>query len=245
MAPELMAPELSGRLIDATCAVIDDHAELRTRLDSAIGDGDHGRSMRGGFQAIAAQRDELVGLPLGAALQKAGMALVMKVGGASGPLYGSLLMSMGKAADEVAADAGGIAAFWAEGIEAVKRRGKSEAGEKTMLDVLVPAQRALRTAAADGLPPEQIVARVRKAAEDGTFGIADRGVLRPGAFADCNVIDPEQLALPVPEYWHDFPHGAGRYAQRAAGYAYTLVNGRVFLEDGRHSGELAGRVLRG
>jgi dihydroxyacetone kinase-like protein len=167
MAPELMAPELSGRLIDAACAVIDDNAELLTRLDSAIGDGDHGYNMRRGFQAIAAQRDELVGLPLGAALQKAGMALVMKVGGASGPLYGSLLMSMGKAADEVAADAGGIAAFWAEGIEAVKRRGKSEAGEKTMLDVLVPAQSALRTAAADGLPPEQIVAQVRKAAEDG------------------------------------------------------------------------------
>ena len=83
---------------------------------------------------------QLAGLPLGAALQKAGMALVMKVGGASGPLYGSLLMAMGKAAGEMPADASGIAAIWAEGIEALKRRGKSEAGEKTMLDVLVPAQ---------------------------------------------------------------------------------------------------------
>jgi phosphoenolpyruvate---glycerone phosphotransferase subunit DhaL len=161
-----MAPELIGRMIDAACAVIDDNAELLTRLDSAIGDGDHGHNMRRGFQEIAAQRDQIAGLPLGQALQKAGMALVMKVGGASGPLYGSLLMSMGKAAGEVPADADGVAAIWAEGIEAVKRRGKSDVGEKTMLDVLVPALDALRMAAA-GLASEQILDRVRRAAEDG------------------------------------------------------------------------------
>jgi dihydroxyacetone kinase-like protein len=162
-----MAPELTGRMIDAACAAIDDNAELLTRLDSAIGDGDHGHNMRRGFQEIAAQRDQIAGLPLGQALQKAGMALVMKVGGASGPLYGSLLMSMGKAAGEVPADADGVAAIWAEGIEAVKRRGKSDVGEKTMLDVLVPALDALRMAAADGLSSEQILDRVRRAAEDG------------------------------------------------------------------------------
>jgi phosphoenolpyruvate---glycerone phosphotransferase subunit DhaL len=162
-----MAPELIGRMIDATCAAIEGNAELLTRLDSAIGDGDHGHNMRRGFQEIAAQREQLQELPLGQALQKAGMALVMKVGGASGPLYGSLLMAMGKAAGEVPTDAQGLAAIWAEGIEAVKRRGKSEAGEKTMLDVLVPAQGALRTAAADGLAPGEILARVRSAAEDG------------------------------------------------------------------------------
>jgi phosphoenolpyruvate---glycerone phosphotransferase subunit DhaL len=162
-----MAPELIGRIIDAACAVIDGNAELLTRLDSAIGDGDHGHNMRRGFQEIAAQRAQLAQLPLGQALQKAGMALVMKVGGASGPLYGSLLMAMGRAAGEVPADPGDVAAIWAEGIEAVKRRGKSEVGEKTMLDVLVPALDALRTAAADRLPPAQMLARVRSAAEEG------------------------------------------------------------------------------
>jgi phosphoenolpyruvate---glycerone phosphotransferase subunit DhaL len=162
-----MAPELIGRMIDTACAVIDANAELLTRLDSAIGDGDHGHNMRRGFQEIAAQREQLAQLPLGQALQKAGMALVMKVGGASGPLYGSLLMSMGKAAGEVPMDAGGVAAMWAEGIEAVKRRGKSDAGEKTMLDVLGPAHDALRTATADGLSPAQLLARVRSAAEEG------------------------------------------------------------------------------
>jgi phosphoenolpyruvate---glycerone phosphotransferase subunit DhaL len=161
-----MAPELIGRIIDATCAVIEGNAELLTRLDSAIGDGDHGHNMRRGFQEITAQRAELAQLPLGQALQKAGMALVMKVGGASGPLYGSLLMAMGKAAGEMPADPEGLAEIWAEGIEAVKRRGKSEVGEKTMLDVLVPALDALRSAAADGFSPAQTLARVRSAAED-------------------------------------------------------------------------------
>jgi dihydroxyacetone kinase-like protein len=162
-----MAPEMIGRLIDAMDAAITEHTELLTRLDSAIGDGDHGHNMRRGLQEIAAQREQLAGLPLGQALHKAGMALVMKVGGASGPLYGSLLMAMGKAAAETPADASGVAAIWAEGIEAVKRRGRSDVGEKTMLDVLVPAQDALRTAASDGLAPEQICGRVREAAAQG------------------------------------------------------------------------------
>jgi phosphoenolpyruvate---glycerone phosphotransferase subunit DhaL len=170
-----MAPELIGRMIDAACATIDANAELLTRLDSAIGDGDHGHNVRRGFQEIAAQREQLVGLPLGAALQKAGMALVMKVGGASGPLYGSLLIAMGKAAGEVPADANGIAAIWAEGVEALRQRGRSEVGEKTMLDVLVPALNALRAGAADGLSPAQILDRVRIAAAD---GLAATGPMR-------------------------------------------------------------------
>ena len=78
-----------------------------TTLDQAIGDGDHGLNMARGFDAVAAPADELAGLGFGAALQKAGMTLVMKVGGASGPLYGSGLMAMGKAAAERPADAAG------------------------------------------------------------------------------------------------------------------------------------------
>jgi len=162
-----MAPDLIGRLIDAAAAAMRDHADHLTALDSAIGDGDHGANMQRGFAEIAARREQLAGLPLAQALQKAGTALVMKVGGASGPLYGSLLMSMGKAAAEPPADAAALAAIWAEGIEAVKRRGKSDVGEKTMLDVLVPALEALRAAAADGLEREAIIARVRGAAKEG------------------------------------------------------------------------------
>ncbi len=76
------------------------------------------------------------------------------------------------------------------------------------------------------------------------FGITDRGVLQPGAFADLNVIDVDGLKLGLPEYVHDFPGGAGRYTQRAEGYRATVVNGRVALQDGDHTGDLAGVVLR-
>ncbi len=76
------------------------------------------------------------------------------------------------------------------------------------------------------------------------FSIHDRGVLRPGAFADVNVIDLEAMRLPQPEYVHDFPNGAGRYVQTASGYDATIVNGQVFMEQGEHTGALAGRVLR-
>ena len=69
-------------------------------------------------------------------------------------------------------------------------------------------------------------------------------MLRPGAFADVNVIDLDGLTLHQPEFVHDFPGGAGRYVQRADGYDYTLVNGQVFMDHGEHTGALAGRLVR-
>ena len=118
-------------------------ADELTDLDRAIGDGDHGINMRRGFEAVLATADELSARNLGESLKGVGTTLVMKVGGASGPLYGTLFMSLGKSlADEVtreqAADAFAVA------LDAVKARGKSDVGQKTMLDVLFPVLGVLR-----------------------------------------------------------------------------------------------------
>ncbi len=160
-----MAPEITGPIVQAAVAAIRDHAEELTALDQAIGDGDHGLNMKRGFDAVAEGLGGLAVLPLSEALQKVGLTLVMKVGGASGPLYGSLFMAMGKAVagDPVQLDQ--VAAMLAEGVAAVKKRGKSDAGEKTMLDVLVPVSEALRQAA--GEPVAALVGHVRQAADAG------------------------------------------------------------------------------
>ena len=87
---------------------------------------------------------------------------------------------------------------------------------------------------------------IRRLTSDGAdlFGIRDRGRLVLGAFADVNVIDLDALRLPAPTYVNDLPGGAGRWVQGADGYDCTLVNGQVFMEHGRHTGVLAGTVLR-
>jgi dihydroxyacetone kinase-like protein len=143
-------------------------AEELTELDGAIGDGDHGYNMKRGWQAALDQLDELAGLPPEQALQKLGMTMVGKVGGASGPLYGTLFLQAGKAWDGTLEVASVTAAVEA-GVAGVKKRGKSEAGEKTMLDVWVPVLEALRDA---GSPAEASRA-ARAAAEAGLAATKD------------------------------------------------------------------------
>lgn len=86
---------------------------------------------------------------------------------------------------------------------------------------------------------------VRKLTSEGAelFGLTDRGVLRPGAYADVNVLSLDDLKLLTPELESDFPLRAPRYVQRAEGYDYTLVNGRVMAEGGELTGERPGRVV--
>ena len=76
------------------------------------------------------------------------------------------------------------------------------------------------------------------------FGFTDRGVLAEGKFADVNVIDFHNLALPQPEFVNDLPNGAGRYIQGSSGYDYTIVNGEIFMDHGEHTGNLSGRLIR-
>lgn len=157
---------LKKELITAAATAVIDHAEELTELDRAVGDGDHGLNMKRGFEAVLANADGLAGKPLAEMLKGAGTQLVMTIGGASGPLYGSLLLAMGKAAGEGPVDLAAAARLLAEGVEAVKKRGKSDAGEKTMLEVLVPVSRRL-SAAAGGEAPADLAASLGAIADEG------------------------------------------------------------------------------
>ena len=165
-------PTMSKLLQDVAAAVRANADEL-TELDRAIGDGDHGANLRRGFDAVAEIAPELDTMPPGQALQKAGMTLVMKVGGASGPLYGSLLMGIGKSLAGASTAGTGtpspseIADALQAGVEMVRKRGKSDIGDKTMLDVLVPVCDALRDGAAQAQPAAQLLDSLSAAAGTG------------------------------------------------------------------------------
>ncbi|MGI9510661.1 MAG: dihydroxyacetone kinase subunit DhaL [Geminicoccaceae bacterium] len=167
-----MTPALKAALIDAATRTIVEHAEELTALDQAIGDGDHGINMKRGFEAILAEKDAIAALADDEALQKAGMTLVMKVGGAAGPLYGSLLMGMAKAAKA----GGDLENQLAEGIAMVMKRGKSDVGAKTMLDVLVPVHAALK--GQTDLPPAETIATIRQAADEAREATRDMQATR-------------------------------------------------------------------
>jgi dihydroxyacetone kinase-like protein len=141
--------DLLKSMIAAAAQRIVDSADELTTLDSAIGDGDHGINMKRGCAEVLSQLDAIAAKPAGEALRAVGMALVMKVGGASGPLYGSLFMAMGKAFGQGPATLERLPRAFAAGVDAVAARGKSTAGEKTMLDVLVPALETLRAGGPD------------------------------------------------------------------------------------------------
>jgi phosphoenolpyruvate---glycerone phosphotransferase subunit DhaL len=137
-----------AKLIDTVAARIRAHAEELTALDSAIGDADHGLNMKRGFDAVVADKANIAAKPLPEALRAIGMALVMKVGGASGPLYGTLFMTLGK---ELPPEPGmpELARAMKASIDALKARGKAEIGNKTMLDVLGPVAEQLNRTTVD------------------------------------------------------------------------------------------------
>jgi phosphoenolpyruvate---glycerone phosphotransferase subunit DhaL len=124
-----------------------EHRQELIRLDTAIGDGDHGTNMNRGMQKALEKLDASEQADPGAVLKTVAMALVSSVGGAAGPLYGTLLLQMGTAmAGQSEVDQAGLVAAWRKGLDGVKARGKAEAGDKTMVDALTPAIDALERA---------------------------------------------------------------------------------------------------
>jgi dihydroxyacetone kinase phosphoprotein-dependent L subunit len=125
-------------------------ADRLTRLDSAIGDGDHGSNLDRGMRAAVAALSE--DLPPGKVLMTAGRTLVSKTGGASGPLYGTALRRAGKAlGDAPEVDAAGLGAALRAALEGIQELGKAEEGDKTMVDALIPAVAAYDAAAGSGI----------------------------------------------------------------------------------------------
>ncbi|MFJ5774051.1 dihydroxyacetone kinase subunit DhaL [Streptomyces sp. NPDC093094] len=145
------------RWMTATAAAVDREADRLTDLDSPIGDADHGSNLRRGFRAVAAVLDEEAPGTPGGVLVLAGRQLVSTVGGASGPLYGTLLRRTGKALGD-ASEVGEkeFADALRAGVEAVMQLGGAAPGDKTMIDALLPAVDALgESFAAAGAAAEQ------------------------------------------------------------------------------------------
>ena len=128
-------------------ASMSEHREELVRLDTAIGDGDHGTNMNRGMTKAVEKLGTAEQADPGTVLKTVAMALVSSVGGAAGPLYGTLFLQMGNSlAGQSEVDLPAYAAAWRKGLEGVQARGKAEPGDKTMVDALIPAVEALEAA---------------------------------------------------------------------------------------------------
>lgn len=168
-----LIPVLLPSLIEAIADIIEKNAEEVTALDQAIGDGDHVINLQRGIHALMAQRDELSQLDWVAAWQKIGMTLMSTVGGASGSLYGTLFITLSKAAREQPLNLQSFADIFTQGVNAVKQRGRADAGEKTMLDVLIPVADYLRTTAADSVALPEVLENIARVAVAGMESTRD------------------------------------------------------------------------
>jgi dihydroxyacetone kinase-like protein len=156
-----------GRWLRAFADAVTENADELTKLDSAIGDADHGANMDRGFSAVVAKLDGLDGPP-GKLLTTAGSTLVSTVGGASGPLWGTALRRAGRSLGD-AEDFGGaeLAAALDAALAGVVELGAAQEGEKTMVDALAPAVRALRARLEGGGDLNEALADARAAGEEG------------------------------------------------------------------------------
>lgn len=150
MSDQESGPKLDAdffrRWLVATAAAVEREADRLTELDSAIGDADHGSNLQRGFRAVTAALDKEPPADPGAVLTLAGRQLISTVGGASGPLYGTLLRRTGKALGDAAeVTPAQFAEALGAGVAAVAQLGGAKAGDKTMLDALEPAVEALGT----------------------------------------------------------------------------------------------------
>jgi dihydroxyacetone kinase-like protein len=145
-----------------------ENRDYLTQLDAAIGDADHGANMDRGFKAVLNKMPELADKDIGTILKTVGMTLLATVGGAGGPLYGTLFLQAGmKTTGKMELTLEDWINALEAGITGVKNRGNAELGDKTMIDALVPAWNALKQAAENGNNLGEALERCARAAEEG------------------------------------------------------------------------------
>ncbi|EAC6406106.1 dihydroxyacetone kinase subunit L [Listeria monocytogenes] len=168
---------------------VQENKQLLSDLDQAIGDGDHGINMARGLGELKKAFTEKEPADLKDVFKTAGMTMVSKVGGASGPLYGTAFLNMSKAVDSETIDAEGLTKVLEAGLEGIEKRGKSHAGEKTMIDVWEPVVNALHQ---EDLTDDVVDAALQKTKDlKATKGRASYlgersiGHLNPGAYSSA------------------------------------------------------------
>jgi dihydroxyacetone kinase-like protein len=139
--------EATRELIEAIANVVIAHTKELTELDRAIGDADHGVNLERGFKAVLERMDIIAVMPLGKALSEVGLTLIRFVGGAAGPLYGKLFVTIGRHVEDARVlSRDTLVEAGEDAIRVLMALGKSDVGQKTMLDVLVPVLDELRSA---------------------------------------------------------------------------------------------------
>lgn len=185
--------------------VLEENRQYLTKLDTAIGDADHGNNMHRGFKKVHSQLESHIDKDIGAIFKAVAMTLISSVGGASGPLYGTFFLQMGtKAGDKDELKPEEFAAVLRAGLEGVKMRGKAQPGDKTMVDVLNPVVEALESDIRAGHSMEDALSNAVEVAEQGVketipliakkgrasyLGERSRGHQDPGATSSKLIIE--------------------------------------------------------
>ncbi len=201
--------------LKAFAAAIEVDKDHLTMLDAEIGDSDHGANMHRGLQAVLTKLPTVADKDIGAVFTAVGMTLVSTVGGAAGPLYGTFFIQMGTtAAGKLELNLADWVAAMQAGVDGVMMRGKTMAGDKTMVDTLVPALEALKAGAAANQPFSTVLRNSARAAEEGMrstipliarrgrasyLGERSAGHQDPGATSSCLLIQAAASAALVPE----------------------------------------------
>jgi len=198
----IIATQINTFIAAAAKSIRENESEI-TALDMATGDGDHVYNLQRGLAALETLDDELEDLEWSDALQKIGMNLMSTVGGASGSLFATLFVAMSKALRGKEMNAAHFAEAFRQSVDAVRQRGKADAGDKTMLDVLIPVAAVLQEAASNAAGLTETLQCVEQAAAKGCestrdmiasrgraafLGERSRGHLDPGARSSQAII---------------------------------------------------------